>query len=322
MPSSTVVTGGAGFIGRNTVAALNERGVTDILVVDSLGTDDKWQTLVGLTFDDIISPQAFLDRLNDGGGSAVTTIFHLGACSATTETDADYLLENNYRYTRLLCEWALAHDVRFIYASSAATYGGGELGFSDDDETTTRLRPLNMYGYSKQLVDLWALRSGALDAVVGLKFFNVFGPHEQHKGDMRSVVSKAYDEVGATGRLSLFKSYRDDYANGQQQRDFIYVRDAVDVMLFLADNPAVTGLFNCGSGTARTWADLAAAVFAAMGLPPAIDYVDMPDGLRDRYQYRTEAPMSKLRNAGYDRPFRTLELGVSEYVKWLAGSRD
>jgi ADP-L-glycero-D-manno-heptose 6-epimerase len=322
MPSSTVVTGGAGFIGRNTVAALNDRGVTDILVVDSLGTNHKWQTLVGLEFDDVISPQAFLRWLDDGLGSAVTTIFHLGACSATTEMDADYLLENNYRYTRRLCEWAQTHDARLIYAPSAATYGGGELGFSDDDETTPKLRPLNMYGYSKQLVDLWGLRTGALEKVVGLKFFNVFGPHEQHKGDMRSVVSKAYAEIGATGRLSLFKSYRDTYADGQQQRDFIYVRDAVDVMLFLADNPTVTGLFNCGSGTARTWVDLATAVFAAMGVPPAIDYVDMPVGLRERYQYRTEAPMTKLRAAGYDRSFHTLEEGVSEYVKWLAGRRD
>jgi ADP-L-glycero-D-manno-heptose 6-epimerase len=321
MSSAIVVTGGAGFIGRNTVAALNTHGRNDILVVDALGTDDKWQTLVGLAFDDIISPQAFLQRLADGSGSDITTIIHLGACSATTETNADFLLENNYRYTRTLCEWAQTHDVRFIYASSAATYGGGELGFSDDDETTPKLRPLNMYGYSKHLVDLWGLRSGALDHVAGLKFFNVFGPHEQHKGDMRSVVSKAYDEIGSTGRLSLFRSYRAEYGDGQQQRDFIYVRDAVDVILFLMDNPTVTGLFNCGSGTARTWVDLATAVFAAMGLTPAIDYVDMPDGLRDKYQYRTEAPTGKLRSAGYERPFHTLEQAVSEYVTWLAGPR-
>jgi ADP-L-glycero-D-manno-heptose 6-epimerase len=316
------VTGGAGFIGRNTVAALNDRGLTDILLVDLLGTNDKWQTLVGLQFDDIIPPQAFLDRLDDPElASAVTTIIHLGACSSTTETDADYLLANNYRYTRALCEWAQTHDVRLIYASSAATYGGGELGFSDDDETTPNLRPLNMYGYSKQLVDLWGLRTGALDRVAGLKFFNVFGPHEQHKADMRSVVSKAYEEIGRTGRLSLFRSCRSEYADGQQQRDFIYVRDAVDVILFLIDDPTVTGLFNCGSGLARTWVDLAHAVFAAMELPPAIDYVDMPDGLREKYQYRTEAPMSKLRSAGYDRPFHPLEEGVSEYVKWLGGRR-
>jgi ADP-L-glycero-D-manno-heptose 6-epimerase len=318
MSSSIVVTGAAGFIGRNTVAALNDRGHNDILLVDVLGTDEKWQTLVGLEFDDLISPQAFLDRLDDREStSAITTVIHLGACSATTEMDADYLLANNYHYTRTLCEWARARDVRLIYASSAATYGGGELGFSDDDSTTRNLRPLNMYGYSKQLVDLWGLRTGALGTVAGLKFFNVFGPHEQHKGDMRSVVSKAYDEIRTTGRLSLFKSYRAEYADGQQERDFIYVRDAVDVVLFLLDNPTVAGLFNCGSGTARTWADLAAAVFAAMGLPTAIDYVDMPDGLREKYQYHTEAPMDKLRSAGYHRPFHSLEEGVSEYVTWL-----
>ena len=319
MASSVVVTGAAGFIGRNMVAALNGRGVGDVLLVDTLGTDDKWQSLVGLTFDDIVSPATFLAKLDDDHAMAgVRTVIHLGACSATTERDADYLLDNNYHYTRTLCEWGMRKGVRVIYASSAATYGGGELGFSDSDTVTGSLRPLNMYGYSKQLVDLWALRTGALDRIAGLKFFNVYGEYEQHKDGMRSVVSKAFDEINRTGSLSLFRSHRPDYLDGQQLRDFIYVQDVVNVMLWLVDNPSVNGLYNCGSGNARTWVDLGRAAFAAMSRPENITFIDMPLGLREQYQYHTEAPMSKLRTAGYAAPFNTLEDGVAQYVQWLS----
>lgn len=319
MTSRIIVTGAAGFIGRNVVAALNRRGQDDILLVDSLGTDTKWRSLVGLHYDDLISPDALLDRVERSRGlSDVEAIVHLGACSSTTETDADYLLKNNYHYSRTLCEWALSRDVRFIYASSASTYGGGELGFSDDDAVTPSLRPLNMYGYSKQLMDEWALRSDALRTVAGLKFFNVFGPHEEHKQDQRSVVSKAFEQINTTGRLALFKSYRPNVADGHQQRDFIYVDDVVAVLLDLLDRPGVAGLFNCGSGTARTWVDLGTAVFTALGQAPAIDFIDMPVLLREHYQYVTEAPMDKLRATGFTTPFRSLEHGVAEYVDWLS----
>lgn len=318
MAETIIVTGAAGFIGRNTVAALNEQGHDELLLVDSLGTDAKWANLVGLRFTDLISPQELLDRREKMRD--VRAVIHLGACSATTETDADFLLENNYRYTRELCEWALATEARFVYASSAATYGDGTLGFSDDDDVSPRLRPLNMYGYSKHMFDLWALRTGALSRIAGLKYFNVFGPHEEHKGDMRSVVSKAYAQIGETGSLALFRSHRPDYADGHQRRDFVYVRDAVAMTLYLAENPAVNGLFNCGSGTARTWLDLGNAVFGALGLEPSFDFIDMPASLRGQYQYHTEAQMTKIRTAGFTDPGHTLEDGVTDYVRWLAAN--
>jgi ADP-L-glycero-D-manno-heptose 6-epimerase len=309
------VTGGAAFIGRNCVATLNERGANNILIVDALGTDEKWRNLRGLVYEDIIPPSEFLTRLANGSAEPIDAILHLGACSATTERDADFLLANNYHYTRTLCEWSLRNDARFIYASSAATYGDGAQGYSDADDKTPTLRPLNMYGYSKHMFDLWALRSKLFDRVVGLKYFNVFGPYEDHKDDMRSVVSKSYFQILKEGKTKLFRSYRPDYADGEQKRDFIYVRDAVDVTLWFLENRSASGLFNCGSGVARTWKDLATAVFAAMDVPVNIEFIDMPGTLREKYQYFTQAGMGKLRSVGYTAEFTSLEAAVADYIR-------
>jgi ADP-L-glycero-D-manno-heptose 6-epimerase len=309
-----VVTGGAGFIGSALVWKLNQLGTRRILVVDHLQTSDKWRNLAHLAFDDYVPKDRFLRSIEQGTfAEKPRAIVHLGACSSTTERDADYLLENNYRYSRTLAEWCLARGVRFIYASSAATYGDGSRGYSDRDDITPRLRPLNQYGYSKQRFDLWALRTRALDAIAGLKFFNVFGPNEYHKGDMSSVVLKAYHQVRGGGSVKLFKSYRDDCPDGGQQRDFIYVKDCVDVLLWLIEN-RVGGLFNLGTGQARTWNDLAGAVFRALDREPHIEYIDMPEALRGRYQYFTQADMTRLRAAGYGAAFRSLEEAVHDYV--------
>jgi ADP-L-glycero-D-manno-heptose 6-epimerase len=242
-------------------------------------------------------------------------VIHLGACSATTERDADFLLRNNYQYTRELCEWSLRNGARFIYASSAATYGDGRHGYSDEDSNTRQLRPLNMYGYSKHMFDLWAMKNALFDRIVGLKYFNVYGPYEDHKGDMRSVVHKSFGQIVREGEVQLFKSYRPDYADGEQKRDFIYVKDAVNVTLHFLDHRAEGGLFNCGTGEARTWKDLASAVFAAMGRPVNIRMVEMPESLREKYQYFTQSDVRKLRQAGYEAPFTSLEQGVADYVK-------
>lgn len=311
-----IVTGGAGFIGANVVRGLNARGIDDIVVVDRLRDGAKWRNLLGLRVEDVVDKDDFRLDVREGALAAdIDAVIHLGACSSTTETDADYLLDNNYRYTRELCEWCLEEGIRFVYASSAATYGDGALGYSDEDRATPGLAPLNMYGLSKHLFDLWALRRGHLDRIAGLKFFNVYGPHEDHKGDMRSVVHKAHGQILADGRVRLFKSYRPEFPDGGQVRDFLDVRDAVAVVLWLLDNPAVNGLFNCGTGEARSWNDLATAVFTALGREPRLDYIEMPDHLRGKYQYHTQADLAKLRRAGYDRPFTGLEDGIRDYVR-------
>lgn len=311
-----IVTGGAGFIGANVVRGLNARGIDDIVVVDRLRDGAKWRNLLGVRVEDVVDKDDFRLDVREGALAAdIDAVIHLGACSSTTETDADYLLDNNYRYTRELCEWCLEEGIRFVYASSAATYGDGALGYSDRDDATPGLAPLNMYGFSKHLFDLWALRSGRLDRIAGLKFFNVYGPFEDHKGDMRSVVHKAHGQILAQDRVELFRSYRPEFPDGGQVRDFVDVRDAVDVVLWLLDHPQVNGLFNCGTGEARSWNDLAAAVFAALGREPRIDYIEMPDHLRGKYQYHTQADLEKLRRAGYDRPFTRLEDGVRDYVQ-------
>lgn len=311
-----IVTGGAGFIGSALIWQLNVLGMDDILVVDALGTDDKWKNLVGLRYRDMLHKQDFLGRILAGQDlGKVDAVVHMGACSSTTETDADYLMANNVHYSQRLIDWALARGARVVHASSAATYGDGSLGFGDDLRTTLRLRPLNMYGYSKQLLDLWLVRRGYLDRVASLKFFNVYGPNEYHKGDMQSVICKSFGVIEEQGGMRLFRSYRPEYPDGGQKRDFVYVKDCVGLMAWLLENPAVGGIFNVGTGQARTWNDLALALFAAMGREPHIEYIDMPETLQPKYQYFTEAPMAKLRAAGYSRPFMSLEEGVADYVK-------
>jgi ADP-L-glycero-D-manno-heptose 6-epimerase len=323
MTERIIVTGGAGFIGSNLVDKLNKRGIDNIIVVDHLSHSEKWRNLNGLRFEDYIDKQEFLELVLHGKIDAPTAILHMGACSSTIETDADYLIRNNYRYTRSLCEWALSHKSRFIYASSAATYGDGSIGYSDKDELLPELRPLNMYGYSKQLFDLRALRHGLFDKVVGLKFFNVYGPREDHKGEMRSLIYKAYYQIRETGEITLFKSHRDDYADGKQTRDFIYIKDAVDVVLFFLDHPECNGIFNCGTGRARTWLDLADALFKAMRQKPNIRFIDMPDVLKKKYQYHTQADINKLRAAGYKAAFTDIEDGVDLTVnRHLVNSTD
>ncbi len=316
-----IVTGGAGFIGSALIAALNGRGVSDILVVDELSKDaipgcEKWKNLRNLSFADYIEKDDFLQMVIENKFSApVKTVFHLGACSSTTETNAAYLIKNNYEYTKLLAQWATSEKIRFIYASSAATYGDGSAGFSDNEQAIEKLKPLNMYGYSKHLFDLWAKRAGLLKNIAGLKFFNVFGPNEYHKADMRSFVLKAYEQINAKGKVQLFKSHNPEYADGEYLRDFIYVKDAVDMTLFFYDNPKVSGLFNIGTGKARNWNDLVKAVFSAMGKKPNIEYITMPESIRSQYQYFTEADITKLRNAGYDKKTTTLENAINNYVK-------
>lgn len=314
-PPRFVVTGGAGFIGSNLVAALNARGFGDIVIVDELDSAPKKANLEFLQYRKYLDLPDFRKQLHADTLRPVDVVFHLGACSSTTESREDYLRDHNFAATRELCEWCLNHNTRFIYASSAATYGDGSKGYSDDDAMTPTLRPLNLYGRSKQMFDLWAMEKGLFNRIVGLKYFNVYGPHEDHKGDMRSVVNKAYAEILETGRLQLFKSYRREYRDGEQERDFVHVRDAVNVTLFFHDHPEVSGLFNCGTGRARTWLDLARAVFAAMNRKPKIRFIDMPEAIREQYQYHTQADISKLRRAGYSAAFLSIEEGVKDYVQ-------
>jgi len=311
-----IVTGGAGFIGSAIIAALNKRHISDILVVDELGTGKKWKNLLNLSFTDYIEKDDFLNLvINDKLKSPFEAIFHLGACSDTTENNASYLIKNNYEYSKILARFATSYNKRFIYASSAATYGDGSNGFSDNPENIEKLKPLNKYGYSKHLFDLWANRAGLLKKIAGLKYFNVFGPNEYHKGDMRSFVVKAFEQVKDTGKVRLFKSYKPDYADGEQLRDFIYIKDAVEMTLFFYDNPQINGLFNIGSGRARNWNDLVKAVFAALDKEPNIEYIEMPDSIRGQYQYFTEADLTSLHRAGYDKKISTLEDSIEDYVQ-------
>jgi len=310
-----IVTGGAGFIGSAFLWKLNQEGIDDILIVDELGESDKWKNLVNRRYVEYIHKDVFLRMIrNEQMPFTPRAIIHMGACSSTTERDADYLMDNNYHYTCRLAEWALPHNIRFIYASSAATYGDGSQGFSDDSSVTATLRPMNMYGYSKQVFDLWVLRQQVEKQVVGIKFFNVFGPNEYHKGDMRSVVHKAFEQIRDTGEVRLFKSHKPEYIDGGQMRDFIYVKDCVDVMWWLFEHPEANGIFNVGTGKARTWNDLVRALFSAMEMKPKIEYFAMPPEIRDQYQYLTEAKMDKLRATGCPVNFTPLEDAVKDYV--------
>lgn len=310
-----IITGGAGFIGSALIRKLNDEGITDIIVVDQLGSTDKWKNLRGKQFIDYLHKDDFISQIKGGDEfRGLKGIIHLGACSSTLETDVDFLMENNYRYTGILAHYALAQKVRFIYASSGATYGDGALGYTDDETTTLALRPLNPYGYSKHLFDLQMLREHLDHKMVGLKFFNVFGPNEAHKGVMRSMICKAYEQIKTEGKVRLYRSYRADYRDGEQRRDFIYVKDCTDTIWWFMQNPKVNGLFNLGTGTARSWNDLASACFAALQKLPQIEYIEMPETMRPQYQYFTEARMEKLRALGCPLKFSSLEEGVRDYI--------
>jgi ADP-L-glycero-D-manno-heptose 6-epimerase len=310
-----LVTGGAGFIGSGVIWGLNRLGCENIVVADRLRQNDKWRHLVSLRFRDYLEAGDLLLRLQSGALGKFDLVLHLGACSATTERDASYLMRNNFEFTKDLAMWALSQDVRFVYASSAATYGDGSAGMSDKEARLERFHPLNAYGFSKQLFDLYASRHNLLDRIVGLKYFNVFGPNEDHKEDMRSVVSKAFVQVQTTGCIQLFKSHRADCRNGEQQRDFLYVKDAVAMTLHVACRLKAAGLFNIGSGKAHTWIDLAKAVFRVLKRRSKIEYIAMPHEIRAKYQYFTQADISKLRATGYRTPVTPLEDAVQDYIE-------
>lgn len=309
-----IVTGAAGLIGSGIIWGLNQKNITDILAVDHLAQSEKWKNLRALRYADYMERDDFLTKLLSGGfdDCNIEGIFHLGACSATTELDATYLIHNNFEYTKHLAEFAAKRDIRMVYASSCATYGDGEYGYKDDEAEIEKLRPLNMYGYSKQLFDLWAKQSGVLNKIAGCKFSNVYGANEHHKGDMRSVVMRTYEQLTADGKMRLFRSYKPEYKDGEQMRDFLYIKDAVEMVLFLFESGAC-GLFNIGSGRAETWNALASAGFKALNLPVNIEYVDMPESLKAKYQYYTCTDMDKLRALGWIKEATSLEDAVYDY---------
>lgn len=309
-----LVTGAAGFIGSALVWELNRRGFERILITDVLGTDEKWRNLVPLRYEDYLDASQLFPAIESGALDEVRWIFHLGACSATTERDAAYLMENNFRYTAKLADWAVSGKRRMVYASSAATYGDGSASMADGHAQLESYRPLNMYGYSKHLFDLHAKRRGWLDRLVGLKYFNIFGPNEDHKGDMRSVVHKSYHHILAHGFVNLFRSHRPDFEDGKQVRDFLYVKDAVNATIHLATHPAAAGIYNVGSGTASTWIDLVSPIFEALNLPPDIRFIDMPEVLRGKYQYHTLADVSRLLATGWTGPEFSLREAVIDDV--------
>lgn len=310
-----LVTGGAGFIGSALVWALNQRGFDKILVADRVDHPEKQRNMAPLRFDGLLDPDELLRKVAERSPrlDQIRTVFHLGACSSTTETDVEYLKRNNYEYTKKLAAWALAQNARLIYASSAATYGDGAAGMEDGADHLDRYHPLNAYGDSKHLFDLYARDHGLFDRIVGLKYFNVFGPNEGHKGEMRSLVNKAFAQIQQAGRIKLFKSYNPAYRDGEFGRDFLYVKDAVEMTLHFAENNA-TGLFNIGSGKIHTWNELAQAIFAALNLPPQIEYIEMLEALRERYQYHTQADLRRLREAGYRKEVTPLNQAVADYV--------
>jgi ADP-L-glycero-D-manno-heptose 6-epimerase len=322
-----IITGAAGFIGSALAWRLNQGGKHNLLLVDELDRSDKWKNLVPLAYRDYLDKADFLKAVTTGGmdGHAVEAVLHMGACSSTLEMDTGYLAKNNFEYSKVLAEWCLLrpHPIRFIYASSAATYGDGKQGYRDDHALLPALRPLNPYAHSKHMFDLWNLQHGHLDRAVGLKFFNVFGPNEYHKESMRSMAVKAYEQIRGTGRVSLFKSHRPDYRDGRQLRDFLYVKDAVDMALFFLDPERPGGIYNVGTGLTRSWLDLATALFAALGLEPKVDFIPMPESIRDKYQYHTQAELGKIRSVGYTAPILSLEAGIADYLPYLeAGGRN
>jgi ADP-L-glycero-D-manno-heptose 6-epimerase len=321
-----LVTGGAGFIGSNVVAALNDAGRADVAVSDVLGHDGKWRNLAKRQLADFVPPAELMDWLKD---RRLDAVIHLGAISETTATDGDLVIETNFRLSMRLLDWCTANAVPLIYASSAATYGGGDQGFSDDGSVAElkKLRPMNLYGWSKHLFDLAVAERAARGEKLppqwaGLKFFNVFGPNEYHKGTMMSVLARRFDDVKAGRVVQLFKSHREGIADGDQRRDFIYVDDVVRVMMWLLATPSVSGLFNVGTGTARSFRDLMLAAYAALGTRPNIEYIDMPEQIRGSYQYFTQSEVDRLARAGYNGGFTALEDAVGDYVKNFLDSAD
>lgn len=314
-----VVTGGAGFIGSCLVWKLNRLGHQDILIVDEKGTESpkssNWnRTAVA----DYYEKDEFLTLVQKGKvPGKIDVIFHMGACAATTEQNRDYLYENNYLYSKKLAEWAVRDNIQFLYASSAATYGDGEIGYSDDDAVSPKLKPLNPYGDSKQMFDVWVLENKLSSILTGFKFFNVYGPNEYHKDDMRSMIHKGYQQIKKEGKLKLFRSHKSEFADGEQKRDFIYIKDVLEVMIWFWENPASRGIFNLGTGKAETWNHLGQCIFEALGRVPKIEYIDMPANIRDQYQYWTQADLSKLRRTGMNFSFSSLKEGIADYVRHL-----
>ena len=322
-----LVTGGAGFIGSNLVAALCERDIAPVVVCDMLEPPEKARNLERHTVADIVAPDELALWL-EAEGARLDAVFHMGASSSTVTADAEFVLTNNFDLSMMLWRWCSLHNVRLIYASSAATYGAGVNGFDDDGEieALARLRPLNLYGWSKHLFDMDAVSLATAGIAppqwAGLKFFNVYGPNEYHKGGQESLVAQLYRQIDETGKARLFRSHHPGYPNGGQERDFVWVGDCIDIMLWLHDNPAVNGLFNVGTGRARTFSDLAQACFAAMRREPVIEYFDTPEHIRKHYQYHTQAAMGRLREAGYDRPPTALEDGVGRYIQDYLATND
>lgn len=312
-----IVTGGAGLIGSAIIWELNTRNITDIIAVDHLGTSEKWRNLTPLKFNDYFERDEFRRFIHDGtlNKMNIRGIIHMGACSSTTEKDASYLIDNNFNYTKELASFAAANDIRFVYASSCATYGDGSQGYDDNDDEIEKLRPLNMYGYSKQLFDLWAKRRGLQKKITGCKFSNVYGPNEYHKANMRSVVLRAYEQISTEGKMRLFKSYNPAYADGEFMRDFLYVKDAVKMVMHLFDTPEATGLFNIGSNRAETWNALATAAFEALDMPVNIEYIEMPESLRAKYQYYTKAETAKIFRYGWKQEAASLKDSVKDYIQ-------
>jgi ADP-L-glycero-D-manno-heptose 6-epimerase len=314
-----ILTGGAGFIGSCFLWKLNQEGIKDVLVVDHLDNSEKWKNLIGKNYCDYIQKNDFFNAVVNKQAPKPQSIVHLGACSSTTLSNTDYYIKDNYEYSKVLALWAFELGVPFVYASSAATYGDSKRDCDCDDDISKirNLSPTNMYGFSKHMFDLWLLNNNYTGKATGVKFFNVFGPNEYHKGDMRSIICKNFNNVSGKGVIKLFKSYNANYPDGGGRRDFVYIKDVVSALWFLFKNPSKTGIFNLGTGKSRTWNDVAKSMFAVVGKKENIEYVDMPDFLKSKYQYFTEAKMDNLKHAGYDKPFMELEDSVKDYCSYL-----
>lgn len=312
-----IITGGAGFIGSALVWGLNQRGEGDILIVDEINHEEKEHNLAELRYEQLVSINEFRVKLREGlyDNQQVEAIVHLGACSDTTENNWEYLEDNNVAYSQEVIRWAFDRDIRCLYASSGAVYGDGANGYSDNHDLFDQLKPLNLYGKSKLMVDIWARDGGYLERVVGLRYFNIFGPNEQHKAHMKSVVAKKFKEIKDKGVMTLFKSAHPDFADGEFKRDFLYVPEAVAVTMFLLGQPEPAGVYNIGSGQASSWNELAAAMFAALDRPKKIDYIAMPETIRSQYQYFTQADISKLRQSGFGQSFQSLQKSINDYIQ-------